>query len=581
MAIFSTSRNKLLTNNDDSYEVIMLTNKDGSLVDSDHPLRVSLGSDSITITGNVNIGTTVEISNEEGNPIPTHAHLFDESDSEYSASNPLTIDGTVDIGNEVAINDGGNSITVDGNVSVSNFPATQTVDGTVNIGTLPEIEIKNDAGNPISVTIGGDVSLNIDSDNPLPVIGTTINPWGNPVVTVDDDTVQHTSKNRRKVSTFELTDFATFTNSKDPDIFDDQITGTASSTHDPYLGMVKLEVGSSVGDEVIRQTRRVQRYLPGRQNEFSVTVLFGTPTVGIRRRVGMFDELNGFYFEDSGDGNYRCVLRRNTAGGVLLESYTRDEWNVDKLDGTGPSGIVADPINIQHISIEYEWYGAGQIEWNFIIDNNKFPIHRINHANREGHTWSSAGAAPARVELTNIGGAAGTHTFYQGAHSLSSEGTTALLGKQKSISNALTGKTLQTARTFYPLVAIRLKTTALNSVVVPDEYSGATLDNTNVFVRTIEGATVTGGTWISYSDDSPVEYNLTATSYTGGTIIQTVFVNGGNLGNVYTYPARSVTQLERTTTTTLGDTSSTWVIAGASTNANKSGWGSVGWIEIR
>ena len=85
MAIFSTSRNTLLTNNDGLYEVIMLTNKNGSLVDSDHPLRVSLGSDNVTITGSVNVGTTVEISNEEGNPIPTHAHLYDESDNEYTA----------------------------------------------------------------------------------------------------------------------------------------------------------------------------------------------------------------------------------------------------------------------------------------------------------------------------------------------------------------------------------------------------------------------------------------------------------------------------------------------------------------
>lgn len=410
---------------------------------------------------------------------------------------------------------------------------------------------------------------------------TTVNPWGNQVVQVDDDTVQHTSKNRRKVSTFELTDFATFTNSKDPDIFDEKITGTASATHDPYLGLVRLEVGSTAGDEVIRQTKRVQRYLPGRQNEFSITCLFGTPTTGIRRRVGMFDELNGFFFEDSGDGTYRCCLRRNTAEGVLLEIYTREQWNVDKLDGTGPSGIVADPEAIQHMSMEYEWYGAGQIEWNFIIDNDKYPIHRIDHANREPHTWAAKAALPIRVELTNVSGASGTHSFYQGAHSLATEGTTTLLGRQTSVSNALAGKTLTLANTFYPLVAIRLKSTTLDSVVIPDEFAGSTLDNTNIFLRSIEGATVTGGTWVSMGADSPVEYNITATGFSGGIEVNTVYVNSGNGGNVYKYPERSVTQLQRDTTTTLGDTASTFMIVGASTGANKSGWASLGWIEVR
>lgn len=410
---------------------------------------------------------------------------------------------------------------------------------------------------------------------------TTVNPFGKQVVLVDDDTVQHTSLNRRKVSTFELVDYASFTTSKDPDIFDESTSGTASATHDPYLGLVKLEVGSTAGDEVVRQSKRVQRYLPGRQNEFGVTLIFGIPTTGIRRRVGMFDENDGFFFEDSGDGTYRCVLRRNTAGGVSEESYARADWNVDKMDGTGPSGITADPEKIQHMSMEYEWYGAGMIEWNFVIDNNKFPIHRILHANKEDHTWSSRAALPIRYELTNVTGTAGTHTFYQGAHSLSAEGTTTLLGRQESISTAITGKTLTTANTFYPLVAIRLKSDRLHSVIVPDEYSGATLDNTNIFVRAIEGATITGGTWVSMSNTSPVEYNITATGYTGGTIIGTQFISSGNMGETKTFAERSITQIQRSTTTTLGDTSSTFLVAAATTGSNKAGFGSLGWIEVR
>jgi len=410
---------------------------------------------------------------------------------------------------------------------------------------------------------------------------TAVNPFGKQVVLVDDDTVQHTSLNRRKVSTFELTDFATFTRSKDTGIFDELTSGTASATHDAYLGMVKLEVGSDVGDEVIRQTKRVQRYLPGRQGEFSTTIIFGTPTTGIRRRVGMFNESNGFYFEDSGDGTYRCVLRRNTAGGIEEESYARDEWNVDKLDGTGPSGITADPEMIQHMSMEYEWFGSGMIEWNFVIDNNKFPVHRILHANRHPHTWASRAALPIRVELTNVTGAPGTHTFYQGAHALSAEGTTTLLGRQESISSAITGKTLTNANTFYPIVAIRLKSDSLFSVIIPDEYAGCTLDNTDIFIRSIEGATVTGGTWVSAGAESPVEYNITATSFTGGNILQTTYVSSGNQGEKYTFPQRSITQIQRSTTTTLGDTSDVFLIAIAATSSNKAGWASLGWIEVR
>lgn len=169
----------------------------------------------ITIDGDVNIPGIVTVTNTDDDPLFTHTHLYDESDVEYSAANPFTIDGTVtalqgtdpwtvdgtvelgatslsaleninatvngtvtvdSITGAVTITDGGSSITVDGSVSatvsgtvsVDNFPATQTVDGTVNIGTLPEVEVKNDVGNPLNINIleGG---VAVDGANALPI----------------------------------------------------------------------------------------------------------------------------------------------------------------------------------------------------------------------------------------------------------------------------------------------------------------------------------------------------------------------------------------------------------------------------
>lgn len=407
-------------------------------------------------------------------------------------------------------------------------------------------------------------------------------PYGNPVLRIDDTTKQHTSKNRVKVSGFEVTDFAAYTNGKDGDIWDELITGTGSATYDEYQSMVLLEVGSAAGDSVIRQTKRVQRYIPGRQSEVSMVFRWFPIAAGVRRRLGLFDELDGMYFEDGGNGEFYVVIRRNTAGGTIENRVARADWNVDPLDGTGPSGITAVPEAIQQVSIEYEWYGAGQVEFNFVINNNKYPIHQFNHANIVEYTWAASASLPIRVELTNVTGeSAGPHYFWQGSHSFSTEGTTTLLGRQKAISSPLTGYTLSSANTFYPVVAIRLKTNSLRSVVVPDFYAGATLDNTNVFIRVLEGTTVTGGTWIDYDSESAVQYNLTGTALSGGTTLDTVFVNATNQGNIYRLPERGITQLNRRTTTTLGDTASTFVIAIASTNANKDGWASLGWIEVR
>jgi hypothetical protein len=108
-------------------------------------LRVTLGSDNITITGDVNLVDAVRINNTESQMIPI-----------YLVGNVLTVNqGTTPwyananvIGNISSITTlpaiTGN-VGVSGNVSITQMPG-------IAITSMPEVEIKNDAGNPITVT---------------------------------------------------------------------------------------------------------------------------------------------------------------------------------------------------------------------------------------------------------------------------------------------------------------------------------------------------------------------------------------------------------------------------------------------
>jgi hypothetical protein len=103
-----------------------------------------------------------------------------------------------------------------------------------------------------------------------------------------------------------------------------------------------------------------------------------------------------------------------------------------------------------------------------------------------------------------------------------------------------------------------------------------------MFIKVIERPTaVIGGTWVSMGVDSPVEYNITATSFTGGTTASTKFISEKQMGESLTFPERAITQIGRKTTTTIGDTSEIFLIAAAATNDNKDAWASLGWIEVR
>ena len=82
MTQYSTQTDDFLNTNRNIYEVNYLANgANGDVVSTGNPLPVSLGGDSVTITGNVTIPGSIEISNDEGNPIPTHTHLYDESET--------------------------------------------------------------------------------------------------------------------------------------------------------------------------------------------------------------------------------------------------------------------------------------------------------------------------------------------------------------------------------------------------------------------------------------------------------------------------------------------------------------------
>lgn len=428
----------------------------------------------------------------------------------------------------------------------------------LNNNTLHETSI-------ITHTDGGEVSA--------------VNPWGKQVLLVDDDTVQHTSQNRRKVSHNEIIDYASYAATKATSIWDELVTGTASSTHDPFLGMVNLEVGGTAGDEIVRQTRRVQKYIPGRQNVGSMAVIFGAPIAGICRRFGVYDETDGVYFEQEG-ANISCVIRRNTVGGVVEDRVVRENWNGDKLDGNGPSGIDLDFTKIQLVMVEYEWYGAGQVEFNFIINNNKYAVHQFDHANTIDHSWASRGQFPVRVEIKNITGVAGTHSFKQGSHSFSTEGRTERLGRQKSVSTALAGRpSASVALEFAPLVAIRLKADRLSTVVEPTSFTAGAIDNIDCFIAIVEGATIVGGTWVSLNDDSNIEYNITGTSYTNGTVTETLLITKGNGDKIQ---IGGITQLERSTTTALGDTAVTYMLAGATApTGSKQIFAALDWMEVR
>lgn len=443
-----------------------------------------------------------------------------------------------------------------------------------NTAITNEVEVKNDTGNALPISKN---TFPNSAANPI-----NVNLIGSGEASGTSSSID--SKGRLKVQTQESIFFNTFQYGKETDVWDETTANGASATFIPNQSHIDMSVTSTPGSKVVRQTRQVIRYTSGRQNTLTFSVRLTNPTVGVRRRFGLFNGTDGVYFEDSGtvDANgipeYAVVLISTASGSLVTERITRNNWNGDKLDGAGPSGIAAVPQAQQMISIDYEWYGAGQITFSFIINGLPRVIHTFNTGNRLLLPWSRTPFLPIRLELENFGGAAGTHHLYQGSNSVLVEGHLAKQGIPSNILTPLVGITLTDALTFYPVVSVRMKPTNLEAVILLTHFIANTQDNTDVYYKVLRNPTI-NGTWVDNPNpDAFTQYNYTATGeVTDGALIDSGFITAGSAVRIDLDTTADL-QLGRSN---MGTVSDIITIAIASKNANKKAVASLSWIEQR
>jgi hypothetical protein len=296
-------------------------------------------------------------------------------------------------------------------------------------------------------------------------------------------------------------------------------------------GLMELNVTNTAGASAIRETTKVFSYQPGKSLLVMNTFVMASSATNLRQRVGYFGDQNGIYFQLD-DGNISFVERSLVTGSVSESVVLRSNWNGDKLDGTGSSGIVLDITKAQILWTDIEWLGLGTVRVGFIINGQFIVCHSFHHANIIASTYITTASLPLRYEITNKGATDGSRTMKQICSTVISEGGYELRGLQQAVSIPVTApRTFAVVGTFYPIITIRLKTTPdrLDAIVILTALSilgDGNGINYNWQVRA-SGIT-TGGSWVDAGVDSAVQYNITGTSYAGGRILASGFLNASN-----------------------------------------------------
>jgi hypothetical protein len=97
-----------------------------------------------------------------------------------------------------------------------------------------------------------------------------------------------------------------------------------------------------------------------------------------------------------------------SSGSVIITKRTQQripqsQWNIDKCDGTGPSGYSLDLTKMQMLYIDYSWYGAGAIRFGFKNQRGEvIYAHRIPNANLRTEAYMRSGNLPSRYECNTI-----------------------------------------------------------------------------------------------------------------------------------------------------------------------------------
>ena len=218
-----------------------------------------------------------------------------------------------------------------------------------------------------------------------------------------------------------------------------QITDATSGSYTGTYGDSKLTVNASGVGYYISQSRNYCIYQPGKSLLFMASGIIDPSNNNYTTRIGYFDNVvpltnplivrNGLYFEHSG-GVCSVNIKNNTS-----TTINQSDWNIDKLNGTGLSGLTLDFRKTQLFVIDMEWLGVGRVRFGFYAYGKIQYCHQVTNINILTEPYTNSINLPICYSIHNSTVGGGTsNNFKQICSTVISEGGYAPLGRPFSIS---------------------------------------------------------------------------------------------------------------------------------------------------
>lgn len=259
-----------------------------------------------------------------------------------------------------------------------------------------------------------------------------------------------------------------------PDLWQEITNGGGTISHLPNESAVALSVGTASGDYAIRQTNRYFAYASGNSQQFLQTFVFPAAQTNLVVEAGYYDGPadpsgatwgNGIFLRQE-DSTINFVVRtdvnENPLGSrtVTEAVIPQSSWNIDKLNGAGPSNITLDLTKAQIQEPDFQWLGVGRIRFLLNIDGEAIPVHEVNNANNTTAVYMRSPTLPMRYLIRNKGVTSTASTLKEICSSVKSEADYTIPGIEYSVDTGGIGTRRQVADAVEsPILLVRLANT--------------------------------------------------------------------------------------------------------------------------
>lgn len=219
-----------------------------------------------------------------------------------------------------------------------------------------------------------------------------------------------------------------------------QICSDSSGSYTGNYADSKLVIDASGAGYYISQSRNYCVYQPGKSLLFMASGILYPNNHAYTTRIGYFkNELpsgntlvvyDGLYFQHSGG-----IYSVNVANKGVSTSINQNSWNIDKMNGTGPSGLNLNFIKAQLFVIDMEWLSVGRVRFGFYAYGRIQYCHQVTNINSLIEPYTSSINLPICYSIhNNVNTSELSDSFTQICSTVISEGGYTPVGRPFAVS---------------------------------------------------------------------------------------------------------------------------------------------------